>query len=549
MSDFPVVSPVAAAVASAVGSAVTGSDSGRWYLHWGGVNQYAQHSPWSMSGFGDRIEFSFVADAVDVWHKINGTADQKNLIRITDTGVLQVSHLDIDGTTQRWISGPTCSVGTVYSGSVTFNADGVVLTVNGTEYTGGFVPYPLKNDYNSIAAIGTPTSYFKGTIHYLRYVNATALQGVNAVQGNGVDLYGVIPEITLTGDFEIELDHISALYSAANYRIIGSNASNRMRYSTASSGQLAITISGVSGAIDDVLPSVAGEHGRLIVSRTAGEMSASWCGVPGSNTLSIPGDFVISKIYTADSVPLPAGAVLGNLKITDKSGASDVVYQYDLSGDSGSNIPITIDGVASTPGTWQNYDSGTDQVALPVLSRNYRMNDGPDALFLEDANHPLGPELVVNGGFDSDTSVDWLAGLSGSGASSVAHSGGVMRVTQVTANFTTRAYAVTTVVGKTYVLTATYKANSTSRGNIRKSDAQASNTNVVALFNGVSISVSDVTASVFFTATATTTYIHAGTWNEGNGTYAEYDNVSVKCIETGAQLVNVSPEDWDRSKS
>ena len=534
MITSPITRPITSRIASAIAGARTAA--GRWYLHWGGVNQYAQHSPWSMSGFGDRIEFSFVADAVDVWHKINGTADQKNLIRITDTGVLQVSHLDIDGTTQRWISGPTCSVGTVYSGSVTFNADGVVLTVNGTEYTRGFVPYPLKNDYNSIAAIGTPTSYFKGTIHYLRYVNATALQGVNAVQGNGVDLYGVIPEITLTGDFEIELDHISALYSAANYRIMGSSSSNRLRYSTASSGQLAITISGVSGAIDDVLPSVAGEHGRLIVSRTAGLVSASWCGVPGSNTLSIPGDFVISKIYTADSVPLPAGAVLGNLKITDKSGAEDVVYQYDLSGDDGSDIPITIDGVASTPGTWQNYDQGTDQVALPVLSRNYAMKDGPDALFLEDANHPLGPELVVNPGPFVDTT-GYTAVVA---TLSVVDS--ALRVTKTNTNGQGRTTA-TIVSGKTYLATAKLKAKTTATTTYFQGGTVGGGTQY---FNKPIAAGETVTA--FFTATGTTLYINLYSALT-TGEYEDWEFVSVKCIETGAVLYNTAPEDWDRSKT
>ena len=378
------------------------TDSLRWYLHWGGVNERAEMSEWSASGFGDSISETLVAaDPGNGDQYLWSSSDGLFALYIANTtAALTLKYTDIDGSTARSIVGPAIVAGAGTTYTVSLNADGVTLTVSGTDYDNANTPELGSVVYFS--SDNTPANHFEGTYWDRRFTNATALQGVNAVQGNGVDLYGVIPQITLTGDFEIELDHISALYSAANYRIIGSNASNRLRYSTLSSGQLAITISGVSGAIDDVLPSVAGEHGRLIVSRTAGLVSASWCGVPGSNTVNLPGDFVISKIYTADVVPLPAGAVLGNLKITDKSGAEDVVYQYDLSGDSGSNIPITIDGVASTPGTWQNYDSGADQVALPKLSRHYEIKDGPGATHLADSNgaDATGAELFNVG--DSD---------------------------------------------------------------------------------------------------------------------------------------------------
>ena len=528
MITSPITRPITSQIASAIAGARVAA--GRWYLHWGGVNERAEMSEWSASGFGDSISETLVAaDPGNGDQYLWCSADGLFALYIANsTAALTLKYTDIDGSTARSIVGPAVVAGAVTPYTVALNADGVTLTVSGTDYDNANTPELGSVVYFS--SDNTPANHFEGTYWDRRFTNATALQGVNAVQGNGVDLYGVIPEITLTGDFEIELDHISALYSAANYRIIGSNASNRMRYSTASSGQLAITISGVSGAIDDVLPSVAGEHGRLIVSRTAGEMSASWCGVPGNNTLSIPGDFVISKIYTADSVPLPAGAVLGNVKITDKSGAEDVVYEYDLSGDDGSDIPITIDGVASTPGTWQNYDSGTDQVALPVLSRNYKLKDGPDALFLEDANHPLGPELVVNGGFDTDS--DWSKGTGWT------ISGGKANCNAATGWDTLQQNGVLEV-GKSYVMSVTITDYISGTLQMYCGDAGQIKTLPAAVG----------TYERLFTNVATDTNIWVRKKGDAGGFIGSIDNVSVKCIETGAQLVNVSPEDWNRSKS
>lgn len=54
-------------------------------------------------------------------------------------------------------------------------------------------------------------------------------------------------------------------------------------------------------------------------------------------------------------------------------------------------------------GTWQNYDSGVDQVAMPKLSRHYEIKDGPGATHLADSNgaDATGAEL-----FNVDES-DW----------------------------------------------------------------------------------------------------------------------------------------------
>ena len=215
------------------------TDVSRWYLHWGGVNEYAVHSAWAMSGFGDKIEFRFIADTP-------GTGDDylfdstsgENYLKITNTtAALSLGYMDIDGATQRTIAGPTIVAGTEYTGYVEFKADGVDLVVNGTTYDSANVP-EIKDDFTHIAAETTPSAWFDGTILYLRYVNATALQGVNGVESNGVDITGTIPSITLTsatisfwlryatGDQTILTGSVAILTVASDLFVAGANVTS-----------------------------------------------------------------------------------------------------------------------------------------------------------------------------------------------------------------------------------------------------------------------------------------------------------------------------------
>lgn len=369
------------------------ADVSRWYLHWGGVNEYAVHSAWAMSGFGDKIEFRFIADTP-------GTGDDylfdstsgENYLKITNTtAALSLGYMDIDGATQRTIAGPTIVAGTEYTGYVEFKADGVDLVVNGTTYDSANVP-EIKDDFTHIAAETTPSAWFDGTIIYLRYVNATALQGVNAVQGNGVDLYGVIPEITLTGDFEIEWDGIFQDGVSYGDYPIGNNTLHSM-IALGNQTQLSRHVFIVNednstaqywtSALADI---ALGQRYKLKIVLTGTTAELFVDDVSKGTLTKSDNDYIFNRVWVGfENRKLSSGATVQNLKITDKSGAEDVVYQYDLSGDDGSNIPITINGVASTPGTWQNYDSGVDQVALPKLSRYYKIADGPNATHLADS--------------------------------------------------------------------------------------------------------------------------------------------------------------------
>lgn len=167
MSDFPVVSPIAAAVAGAVCNPMTGSDSGRWYLHWDGT-QYAEHAEWAMTGFGDTVSEKVIAtDPGNGDQYLWSSADGSWALYIADsTAHLTLEYVDEDTTTARSIDGPAILSGS-FEYSVEITASGVVLTVDDTDYTNVNV-----SELGSIAYLSCDSSQsnkFKGVrwgIHY-----------------------------------------------------------------------------------------------------------------------------------------------------------------------------------------------------------------------------------------------------------------------------------------------------------------------------------------------------------------------------------------------
>lgn len=381
MITSPITRPITSRIASAIAGARVAA--GRWYLHWGGVNEYAVHSAWAMSGFGDKIEFRFIADTP-------GTGDDylfdstsgENYLKITNTtAALSLGYMDIDGATQRTIAGPTIVAGTEYTGYVEFKADGVDLVVNGTTYDSANVP-EIKDDFTHIAAETTPSAWFDGTIHYLRYVNATALQGVNAVQGNGVDLYGVIPEMTLTGDFEIEFwwrRQDGKLYTGLlgfgenndNYIIV--QDSDRAGAESMLTFRANDVSSNFTAAVADI---AQGQDCHIKLSRLSGVLTLEVDGVAHGTTPTNSEAFTCTQIGEADVGfhGLYAGSYLYNLKITDKSGAEDVVYQYDLSGDDGDVIP-NVDPVTGVLGD-EVHDYGESAIAVGEGTHAFKDGSG-----------------------------------------------------------------------------------------------------------------------------------------------------------------------------
>ena len=374
------------------------TDVSRWYLHWGGVNERAEMSEWSASGFGDSISETIVAaDPGNGDQYLWCSADGLFALYIANsTAALTLKYTDIDGSTARSIVGPAVVAGAVTPYTVALNADGVTLTVSGTDYDKANVPELGSVVYFS--SDNTPANHFEGTYWDRRFTNATALQGVNAVQGNGVDLYGTIPTVTLTGDCEIEGWVRAAAWS--NTRVLGKASNSRMYF--AATGVYTNWTNGSGASWASALVNIAtGQDFKFRLTRIGSILELFIDDVSkGTVSITTSDTFVIDKIVGADAHNF--ASILYNLKITDQSGAEDVVYEYDLSGDDGSDIPITIDGVASTAGTWQNYDSGVDQVALPKLSRHYEIKDGPGATHLADSNgaDATGAELFNVG--DSD---------------------------------------------------------------------------------------------------------------------------------------------------
>ncbi len=132
-----------------------------------------------------------------------------------------------------------------------------------------------------------------------------------------------------------------------------------------------------------------------------------------------------------------------------------------------------------------------------------------------------GSELVTNGTFDSDTS-GWSAVNS-----TLSLSSGAMRVTISTSGLAYAYQAITTVAGKTYTATMSIPASNNPGNNY----GFRIGTSVGANDLGQDWTGSpDASATLTFTATGTTTYVHAAL-SYTAGQWAEFDNISVRLAE------------------
>ena len=136
----------------------------------------------------------------------------------------------------------------------------------------------------------------------------------------------------------------------------------------------------------------------------------------------------------------------------------------------------------------------------------------------------VGAELVTNGDFSSGTTGWSLYQVSGT--ATFTESGGVATLTNPAGSAYATAYqAFATVVGRTYRATGQLVSASGSTFNaIRKSDEATGGTNTINIYGGSGVSTPG-TGTVYFTATATTTYILA---QVNNANTASFDNISVR---------------------
>ena len=138
-------------------------------------------------------------------------------------------------------------------------------------------------------------------------------------------------------------------------------------------------------------------------------------------------------------------------------------------------------------------------------------------------------ELVTNGTFDTDTT-GWT-GVSGGVPSVVA---GELLVTAGTALNGGAYQALTTVVGKTYVVTHTTRKGTGTDARIRVGTSPDA-VDLISYFNS---SATNVTATNYFVATGTTTYLTCTAFGAVIGYTAYFDNISVKLAEPDRSVKN-----------
>jgi len=133
------------------------------------------------------------------------------------------------------------------------------------------------------------------------------------------------------------------------------------------------------------------------------------------------------------------------------------------------------------------------------------------------------PELVANGTFDTDVSgwsasngtITWVSGLG--------------RVTAVGNLYAYTNKPISTIVGQTYKFSATIAQGTASQYIIRLGTSIANSSGKV-IDTGPSSSFGNI--EYLFTAADTTTYIQLWNGNNIDGTYTDFDNISVKEVST-----------------
>ena len=148
------------------------------------------------------------------------------------------------------------------------------------------------------------------------------------------------------------------------------------------------------------------------------------------------------------------------------------------------------------------------------------LDGATNQFYVPTAARLVGPELVTNGTFDSGTT-----GWTGLLGATLSVTDGVLRVEEDGGDASTgRAYQeITTEVGKIYSVSADF---------VDTNDNFELYVNTSSNYGGSLVSSADEstpqTKQLFFVATSTSTYIILGSGAPSAGTYAEYDNISVR---------------------
>jgi len=146
--------------------------------------------------------------------------------------------------------------------------------------------------------------------------------------------------------------------------------------------------------------------------------------------------------------------------------------------------------------------------------------------------------LVTNGTFDTDTS-GWSV-LLGSGAS-VSWVSGKARL-QDTTNNTSSVFlgqAITTEVGRTYLISANATSFVNTGAKLYKSDNTAMSSNFVD-----SAFAAEGEHEFVFVATSTTSYVGGSIYASGGTATADFDNISVFEVDANDEVIHTMPKGW-----
>lgn len=257
----------------------------------------------------------------------------------------------LNGSDQYFTFSPWSNVSALYSiNYATLNDDGFIVSMTPPVSEGGRVG----------------ASYHTGDIRALTFTDQSPLQGGSFMPGNGVDRYAQIPEITLSGDFEIEFwwvrqDRIGNDYSV----LLSLNGAGSLRAldSAHPNGPDIVINMGTSYVFTDALLGVAqGEHVLIKVVRTGANIEIFVNGITKGVNI-IAGDFIVEELYNSSRSPTSA---VSNVLITNLT--NNDYWEYRNKDDT--DTVLKDYGPNGADGTWINGDDA-DRVDLPRINRKY----------------------------------------------------------------------------------------------------------------------------------------------------------------------------------
>jgi hypothetical protein len=232
-------------------------------------------------------------------------------------------------------------------------------------------------------------------------------------------------------------------------------------------------------------------------------------------------DAIFGTLYSSTSLPRLGSN--GNSVVGDKSiFSNDTIYFSEYAGISTNDKLIILNQNTS--------HFGNSLVAYLTSSYNTGWMYGDiKGAFLSDTSTAsvTGTELVTNGTFISDASGWTTTGVSSSVSS------GRLRITNTTVTNGEVYQGFATQVGKKYVLTLECYSG-TSNASFFISNAAPDN----YLGDLGYVSPASGSYTMYFTASATTTYLRLENVNTPIGAYSEYDNISVRLVEPDRSVNN-----------